>query len=172
MNVAYINPFIESVSELFTTMLGCEAERGRVGLVKPGQSSGDLTAVIGLSGPVRGTVALSFPDTTALAMVGRMTGLPEAELADSLGDGLAELVNIVAGGAKAKLNSGSGAVTDLSLPTVVRGQSYTVEGLTQSTWLDVPFASELGAFTLRVTLEQTTAQAQPIGVGNGEGRKS
>lgn len=172
MNVAYINPFIESVNDLFTTMLGCAPERGRVGLVKPGGPSDDLTAVIGLSGPVRGTVALSFPDTTALAMVGRMTGLPEAELADSLGDGLAELVNIVAGGAKAKLNSGKGTVTDLSLPTVVRGQSYTVEGLTQSTWLDVPFASELGTFTLRVTLEQTAALAQPIGVGNGEGRKS
>ncbi|MHB8079547.1 MAG: chemotaxis protein CheX [Candidatus Krumholzibacteriia bacterium] len=167
MNVAYINPFIESVNELFTTMLGCSAERGRVGLVKPGGPSDDLTALIGLSGPVRGTVALSFPDTTARAMVGRMTGLAEADLGDSLGDGLAELVNIVAGGAKAKLNSGDGAVTDLSLPTVVRGQNYAVEGLTQTTWLDVPFASELGTFTLRVTFEHSQTRAEPLGAGKG-----
>jgi len=172
MNVAYINPFIESVNDLFTTMLGCSAERGKVGLVKPGEPSGDLTALIGLSGPVRGTVALSFPDTTARAMVGRMTGLPEADVAESLGDGLAELVNIVAGGAKAKLNSGDGAVTDLSLPTVVRGQQYAVEGLTQTTWLDVPFASELGTFTLRVTFEQTEAKKEPVGAAAGEGRTS
>ncbi len=172
MNVAYINPFIESVNELFTTMLGCAPERGRVGLVKPGGPSDDLTAVIGLSGPVRGTVALSFPDSTARAMVGRLTGLPEADLSDSLGDGLAELVNIVAGGAKAKLNTGGGTVTDLSLPTVVRGQNYSVEGLTQTTWLDVPFASELGAFTLRVTFEQSEARSEPVGAGAGEGRNS
>lgn len=36
MKVEYINPFIDGVRELFTTMLGCESQRGEVGLAMHG----------------------------------------------------------------------------------------------------------------------------------------
>ena len=71
-----------------------------------------------------------------------------------MGDGVAELVNIVAGSAKAKFSNGNGSdIISLGLPTVVHGGSDIVEYPSQSTWLDVPFASELGPFSLRVTFE-------------------
>jgi len=169
MNVAYINPFIESVGELFTTMLGCSARRGAVAVDRGRSAAQDVTALIGLSGPVRGTVALAFPAGTARAMVARMTGQEAGAVEESLSDGLAELVNIVAGGAKARLNGGAGPLIDLSLPTVVRGEKYDIERISHSVWLEVPFASELGPFTLRVTLQQIGAQIGVAGVAAGEG---
>ncbi len=63
------------------------------------------------------------------------------------------MVNIIAGGAKARMNTGDEKPLDLSLPTVVRGGDFFVEYPTNSVWLEINFDSELGPFTLRVTFE-------------------
>jgi chemotaxis protein CheX len=155
MKVEWINPFIESVYSLCSRMLSCSVERGELGIARQrGGVGGDITALIGLSGPARGTVALSFPLPTAHAMVARLLSLSPEDVNDSVADGVAELVNIVAGSAKAKLSNGKGGdVIDLGLPTVIHGGSEIIDYPSQSTWLDVPFSSELGPFSLRVTFE-------------------
>lgn len=154
MKVEYINPFIESVYELFTTMLNSTAERGDVGVYWEPPNTSDIVAMIGLSGSARGTVAISFPVSTALAIVGRMLSTDVRIVDDTVRDGVAELVNIVAGNAKGKLQDGEGLPIDLSLPTVVRGTDYQVDYPTRTAWLEVPFNSEFGTFSLRVTFEQ------------------
>lgn len=153
MKVEYINPFIESVFELFTTMLDSEIERGKIGVTTADANPRDIMALIGLSGPARGTVALSFPTDTALKMVGRILGAEVRIVDDTVSDGVAEIVNIVAGSAKAKLTQGGGAPIDLSLPTVVKGHNYEIDYPSQSVWLEVPFKTGLGPFSLRVTFE-------------------
>jgi chemotaxis protein CheX len=153
MRAEFINPFIESVYDLFKTMLGCEARRGEVSLARSVSSGHEVIALIGLSGVVRGTVALAFPARTALHMVNRLLGVETIGVNDEVLDAVAELVNIVAGGAKAKLNGETGTPISLSLPTVVQGKDYSVEYPSYAKWLDVPFTSELGPFTLRVIFE-------------------
>ncbi len=153
MKVEYINPFIESTYDLFTTMLSSKAVRGDVGLAGEKANPKDIMGLIGLSGPARGMVALAFPVDTALNMVNRLLGMEISAVDDTVSDAIAEMVNIVAGGAKAKLNIGEGPPIDLSLPTVVRGSNYNVDYPSGSVWLEVPFDSDLGTFTLRVTFE-------------------
>ena len=153
MKVEYVNPFLESLHNLFDTMLGCPVERGEPGITKSNGNPREITALIGLSGNVKGTVALAFPNNTALAMVSRLMGMEIKTIDETIIDGLGEIVNIVAGGAKAKLSELESPPIDLSLPTVVRGSSYTVSYPSGSTWLELPFSSELGKFDLRVTLE-------------------
>ena len=154
MNVEYINPFIESVYELFQTMLSAEVKRGEIGVSKGEGNPRDVMALIGLSGPARGTVSLAFPTATALAMVGRILSIEVKTVDETVSDGIAEIVNIVAGSAKAKLYQEGETPIDLSLPTVVRGNSYQIDYPTQSVWLEVPFNSSLGEFNLRVTFER------------------
>jgi len=155
MKVDYINPFIESVYELFSAKLNCEVVKGEVGVFWEPPYNSDIVALIGLSGPARGTVALSFPVSTALSMVGRLKDTDVRIVDDMVKDGVAELVNIVALCAKSKLNDGSTIPIDLSLPTVVRGTHYKVDYPTRTAWLEVPFKSDLGPFSLRVTFERT-----------------
>jgi len=152
MKVEYINPFIESVKELFRTMLGAELERGNPNVAGGGANPREVTALIGLSGHVRGTVAISFPVSTALKIASRLTGCENTILDETVFDTITELVNIVAGGAKAKLHRDGDPPTQLSLPTVVRGNHYSVEYPSQSVWIEIPFTSELGPFSLRVTV--------------------
>ncbi|NUQ00316.1 MAG: chemotaxis protein CheX [Armatimonadetes bacterium] len=152
MDVRLINPFIESVATLFNTMLGCGVQRGEVTVAHESGEPQHLVALIGLNGPARGTVAVSLPISTSLAVAGRLLGEAPSMVNDDVADALAEIANMIAGGAKAKL-SGDGKPIDLSLPTVVTGRDYQVVYPTGAVWLDVPFTCELGSFSLRVTFE-------------------
>jgi chemotaxis protein CheX len=152
MKIEYINPFIGSVHKLFSTMLNSRVEQGQIGVAKSNTTPYELTALIGLSGMARGTVAISFPAETAIAMVGRMLGIEVEKFDETVTDGVGEIVNIVAGSAKSKF-TGDGPPIDLSLPNVIRGNDYTVEYPSKAVWLEVPFQSELGPFNMRVTFE-------------------
>ena len=153
MKAGHINLFIESVQNLFLSMLRCQANPGEVGIADGVGNPGDITALIGLSGPVRGNVALTFPVKTVLAIVNRMLGSKARVVDDIVADGVAELVNMVAGGAKKKLSSADGPPVDLGLPTVLSGNGYVVQHPSRSRWFEVPFTSDLGSFTLQVTFE-------------------
>ena len=152
MELKYINPFIESVHDLFTNMLGCRVERLNPKVVSDGSVSHEIVGLIGLSGPTRGNVALLLPEATAKAMVGRLLGEEIHEIDDDVIDAVAELVNIIAGGAKARLSEGEPPIK-LSLPNVIRGRDCTVHYPTKAVWLELPFTSELGEMILRLSFK-------------------
>jgi chemotaxis protein CheX len=151
MKAEYINPFIEAVLETCKTMLNTDLAQGNPSVHKGLERSNDIAAIIGLAGPACGTVVLSFPVETALAMVSQLVGSKVIVVDDVVKDGVAELVNIVAGSAKAKFITETGEPIELGLPTVIRGSYFIMDGPTNSIWLDVPFESLLGNFLLRVT---------------------
>lgn len=153
MRVEHINPFIEAVYEVFGTTLQAKVVRGRIGVSAGKGRPLDVMAIIGISGPTRGTVAFGFPAKTAMAIVSRLLGAQIAEIEVTVSDGLAQFINMVGGSAKAKLNTGNNRSADLSLPTVVLGEHYHVQYPSSSVWLEVPFAGDLGEFHLRVTYE-------------------
>jgi CheY-specific phosphatase CheX len=154
MNVESINPFIESVGELCKTMLETPVERGKIGVSAGPSMPRELTALIGMTGFFKGTVALAFPTNTAVSLVNKLLGEENKVVNDTVVDGVAEFVNIVGGSAKAKfpIPAGERPVV-LTLPIVVRGSDYKVHTARKTAWLEVPFTSALGNFTLRVTLE-------------------
>jgi len=154
MKVEYINPFIESTYDLFKSMLSSKAVRGEVGLASPdATNSRDLIALIGLSGEARGMVAVSFPVETALNIVNRLLSTDIRGVDETVLDGLAEVANMIAGGAKSRLSQSGRPPIDLSLPSVVRGSNFEVNYPSGAVWLQVPFTSDLGDFSVRVTFE-------------------
>jgi chemotaxis protein CheX len=150
----YINPFIESVNDLFTTMLCRSVKRGDIGLTTQTKTiSEEIVALIGMSGEGRGTVTLTFPIKTAFAIASCLLGIEINEMNENVADTVAEVVNIIAGGAKGKLSSKFTSPLELSLPTVIRGTGYTVAYPLNTIWVEIPFTSDLGHFQLRVTFE-------------------
>ena len=155
MKAELINPFIESVQEIFSTMLDSKATRGQISVSRDNKGPGELLAIIGLSGETKGIVAVSFPTETALRLVGRIVGMEFESIDETVVDGVAEMINMIAGGAKAKLNVNGKKPIDLGLPSVVTGKDYQVDYPKKSIWLEVPFDSELGSFLMRVTFESS-----------------
>ena len=149
-----IVPFVESVESLCRTMLGCErVERKRVSLAVPDTHGRELTAFIGLSGPDRGTIALVLPERTALNIASAFLGMEFDTLNEDVTDSVAEVVNIIGGGAKVNLPKADDELFQLGLPTVVQGHDYAITSPAESVWLDIPFETDLGPFTVRVSFE-------------------
>lgn len=150
MKAEYINPFIESVDNVFQTMLGVTPQRGALAIAQDGAGK-DVSALIGLSGKARGMVALCFPSQTALGIIETLFGEAPGTIDKTVIDGISEIVNMVAGSAKAKFDIDP--PIDIGLPMVVRGSNYRLEPPSRAVWLAVPFESTLGSFVLEVSIQ-------------------
>lgn len=148
MDAAYIRPFLDSVNSVFVTMLGVQPQplEGRPETGPPGAQ---LTSLIGISGSISGMVLLRFPPQTALNLAGRMLSTRFGGITDEVIDAISEIVNMVAGSAKARFDSHP--PLQLGLPTVVEGAGYRVKYPRKSVLVEVAFRSEAGEFSLEVT---------------------
>lgn len=150
MNVAYINPFVEAVDNVFRTMIDTPTTRKSVRMSSENGTGLCLTAIIGITGEASGVVVLRFPPSTALATASKMLGMTLTDsAAPEVTDAIAEVANMVAGSAKAKFEHDP--PLQLGLPTVVHGSNYRVRYPTRSIWLEVPFESPMGDFSLELT---------------------
>jgi chemotaxis protein CheX len=162
MKVKYINPFIESVYDLFSSTLNCAVERGDVVVFWETPETSDIVVLIAMAGSIEGTVAISFPVSTALSIVGKIHGSVDRIVDETVKDNIAELVSQVADSAKEKFVSGEGVKVDLGEPIVVRGTDNQVDYPDRTVWLEVPFESELGPFSLRVTFKANNQDGEDV----------
>lgn len=142
MTAQVINPILSSVIDTFGSMLGVEVERRDLKLRSVDDRLYDVSALIGISGRVKGSVCLSFQAATALGVVERFLGERPTEVNAEVVDALGEFANIVGGAAKSKLNMG----LNIGLPNVVHGADYAVEFPSESKPMRLDFDSEIGPF--------------------------
>ncbi len=151
MDSKFVTPFVDSVKDFFGAMLQAEVRAETDGAqARPSTDLYDLAAMIGISGPARGNVTLSLGSETAVAIINRLLALELEEVDETVADGVAEMVNIIAGNAKARLGGGAAPLA-LGLPNVVRGEGYSVEYPSGTERVDLPFTSEFGPLLLRLT---------------------
>lgn len=153
MKAEYVNPFLEGVYELFGMMLGCEAKRTGLALSDGSARPREMMALVGFSGPVKGTTGLHFPYDTGLAVAGRLLSIEITEWDETVSDTIGELANIVAGSAKARISEQVGETLELSLPVVLHGGEFDVRAPSKAVWLDVPMTCELGTFGLCLSFQ-------------------
>lgn len=154
MREDYRKAFVDSVEEVFSTMLMETVSAGEVTAKHAEGGTGEITGIIGLSGDLRGTVTLYLPIPTALAVVSRLLGMDVEEDDESVGDAVAEMVNMMVGSAKARIPMESETPIVLSLPTIVRGSAYNVVYPGGVETFEIPFSSSIGDFRLHIALEQ------------------
>jgi chemotaxis protein CheX len=146
----HVNPFILSNMETFTKMVGMEAKPGKPILKADARLDYDISGIIGLSGKVIGTVALSFPQATALAVCNKFMSADLKEMNAEILDAVGELINIVAGNAKKGLTE---FAIEISLPSVIVGKNHRIVEPKGSVGFIIPFSSALGNFHMAVSLK-------------------
>lgn len=146
----HVNPFILSNMETFAKMVGIEAKPGKAMLKSNSRLDYDISGIIGLSGMVLGTVALSFPETTAIQVCNKFMSGECQTLSDDILDAVGELVNIVAGNAKKGLTEFE---IQISLPSVVLGHNHRIVEPKGALSFVVPFTTPLGGFHMDVCLK-------------------
>jgi chemotaxis protein CheX len=156
MKVEYINPFLTSTILVFDSMLHCKLERGTPYLKNGAQPQHEVSAMIGLSGKAQGTVVLGLSREAAISAAEVLLQERPAEINRDVTDAVGELVNIIAGSAKAMLEHLDMRV---SLPTVITGKCHCIEFPTKVTPLCIPFKSPWGDITVEVGLCELSSTA-------------
>ncbi len=105
MDVEFINPFLISIQNVLKTMAQLEAKPGTPALKTNEIACGDVTGLIGMAGKqTKGTLAITFSESTILEITKRMLGEEEKSINDTVTDMAGEITNMVTGGAKKLLN--------------------------------------------------------------------
>lgn len=151
LKAEYLNQFVIATTNTFQTMLGINAQHGQLALKKDNTTNTDITAVIGMSGSLRGSIVMAFSNEVAQKVIGKFLGM-EGELSPAeISDGIGELCNIVGGSAKVELNKLNMDLS-ISIPNVICGKGLTIFNNPQYPTLHVPFTSDLGEFAIEVCL--------------------
>ena len=150
MDVRYLNPFIASICNVFETMCGLKVTIGKPALQTATYERTDVSAIIGFSGDAAGSVALCFGFDTASTVATAFAGTDISPEHEDFGDALGELANMVAGGAKAKLE---GVSINISLPSVILGQGQRILASKSSPRLHIPCSTDAGDFRVEVGME-------------------
>ncbi len=150
MKAEHINPFLRSLANTFSTMLGCEVERGDLQMRSEQVTPYPISGVIGLSGKAVGTVVINLSEEVAVKAASAMLMMEINEINDDVVDAVGELANMVAGAAKTELEEYELSV---SLPNVITGRNHDIHFPSNSTPITVPFDSPWGPLRLEVGLE-------------------
>lgn len=149
MDPNYIVPFIKSSKNVFETMFQMPLECGTPAIKTEAAASYDVSAIIGFTGEVDGAVVLSFPEAIARRIVTLFTGSEVASKED-LSDAVGELVNMIAGGAKAQFTNKK---VSISCPSVVIGTGHIVHGKKDTITVVIPASCDCGEFAIEIAMK-------------------
>jgi chemotaxis protein CheX len=144
---------IDSIRDVFTTMVRTDVTVARPHLKASPAPMYDISGIIGFSGDVSGSIVLSFPSTTASQLVTRFAGIPLEVGSADFPDAVGELANMVAGGAKKTF----GVTANITVPSVVMGANHVVARLSGVPCIVLPCTTNLGAFAVEVNIKKSAA---------------
>ena len=135
---------IHTTREVFAGMLGMEVTPEPP--ADPGMTHvHSISGIVGFAGRARGMLAVHTPEKTALAITAGFLGLELSEINADVKDAIGELANMLAGSAKLSLAENSSEIR-LSIPSVICGDSYTVNAPAEGHGLIIPFFISEGKF--------------------------
>lgn len=153
MDTRMINPFIEATLHVLETMASVKVESGRPYLKKDQVATGDVSGIIGLTGDLKGTISVSFSESSISAIVSNMFGEKINGLNDEVKDAVGEIANMISGQARQKLEE-LGRNLKAAIPTVIIGKNHSITHITEEKIIAIPFTTDNGGFTIEVCFEE------------------
>lgn len=149
MQQSILNAFISATTGVFQTMVGREVTAQSPFLVRSANCEEDLSAIIGLSGGLPGTVIVGVDRALAIDFTERVIGHKTTQIDEEVIDAVGEIANMIVGAAKCKLTTYK---LSISLPSVICGKGLTVNFPRQVRPVCLPFDCEGSRLTLRIGL--------------------
>lgn len=152
MNVEFINPFLSATIGVLKTMAFTEVQSGKPFLKKDKISCGDVSGVVGITGPPNGSMSLTFSRDCIIAIVSNMLGETFQEVTDDIKDAVGELSNMISGTARNELGN-KGYSFKTSIPTVVSGPGHEIRHMCKAPTIAIPFNTAAGPFVVEISFE-------------------
>lgn len=153
----HVAALVQSARHVIATAAAADLTAVQIRLKPPAQPLGDIVALMTVGGRVKGILALGLSRALADMLVGRLLGAARGELPPArLHDGVSELLNMIAGNAKALLQN-TPYHFDLTLPVTLVGRACHLEY--HSAAPRVTICLEIGKhyFTIETALQPVAA---------------
>ena len=152
MNVEFVNPFLSATINVIKTMAFTEIEYGKPYLKKDKVSCGDVSGIVGITGPPNGSMSLTFSSACIIEIVSNMLGETFQGITDDIKDAVGELSNMISGTARNELGN-KGYSFKTSIPTVVSGPGHEIRHMCKAPTIAIPFSTKAGPFLVEVSFE-------------------
>jgi chemotaxis protein CheX len=150
--VQLVNCYVSAAADVLGHETGEPVSRGGLQLQQDPYTSEEVTAWVGVSGSLAGSIYLSMTEATARGLVGRMLGQPSDAFDDLAQSGIAELVNVIAGAAGIVL-ADLGLPTEITPPLLLVGAGARLSSV-EIQRLVVPLATNCGQINIHVALRE------------------
>ncbi len=150
--VEIAKPFVKATLDILQTMAGITATAGAPYVKKDLLAKGEISAIVGVTGDKRGTIAVSFTRACAISLVKGMLGDDIHDVIQDTQDAVGEMSNMISGQARAHL-AGQGLALQGSTPSVIMGEKHTIRHTANSPVMVIPFTSPGGEFTVEFCFE-------------------
>lgn len=151
MKAQILNAFLGAAVRSLSQETRSPVQRTGLSLDPSEHVSDELIVYVALVGEVRGMVLVGMPAATARQIAGVMVGEPQPELSEMGLSALAELGNLIAGGACVeldRLNLGC----DITPPTVMIGRKSRISTLGLPRFV-IPLSSSQGPINIHVAVD-------------------
>lgn len=151
-NIAVAKTFIAATVNVLSTMANVTPVAGKPFVKANMIALGDVTAVVGITGQMKGSIAVTFPKAAAIAVVRGMLGDDIQDIISDTKDTVGEICNMISGQARANLAE-AGMTLQGSTPTIVFGDNHSISHATTAPVVAIPFTIEGGNFIVEFCFE-------------------
>lgn len=144
---------VHATKEVFSTMVMMNVEDTEPLSAPVTQFHCSVTSMVGLAGTYTGILSLHCPVPLAMKITGNMLGMEIEQMGEDVSDALGEIANMLGGYVKQVLSKG-GLDINLSIPTVISGEEYTITAMSDSSCVVIPFIHEGERFLVSLKLEK------------------
>jgi chemotaxis protein CheX len=153
MDVRLINPVLETMLNVLSTMADVQPDVGKPSLKQDAIAKGEVTGLMSMVSPqVRASLAISFSKPVIIEIVRRMLGEEIKEIDATAQDLTGEMANMVVGGAK-NLFAAQGYDFDMSTPAILVGKDHAIHHEFVGKTILLPFTTEAGNFYVEICFE-------------------
>lgn len=153
MNVNFINPFLQSLLNVISTMASMDLTPGKPQIKVDNLAKGDVSGLMGLVGPqTKGSLSITFEQKLVLQIMQNMLGENPGKINEEVTDLVGEITNMVTGGAKNLLGQ-KGYEFEMATPMVVSGKGHTISHKANGTKIIMPFTSPHGTAYIEICFE-------------------
>ncbi len=152
MDAKLFSPFIDTFFQVLPGLGIKNVERGKLSLKEKLSAARDVTALIGLSGGIRGNIAISMDLAAAKKIASiMMMGRPVETFDDMAQSAIAELANMISANAMTIVGQ-NGFAMQVSPPTLISGEKvFCIVSPVKS--LNVEIYTEAGMVEVNIGLE-------------------
>jgi chemotaxis protein CheX len=144
---------IDATKEVFSTMVMMDPSADYPLQEPVHRFKCSITGMVGFAGTYSGVISIHCPVKLAMQITSNMLGMECEEVNEDLNDAIGEISNMLGGSVKQVLSKG-GLDVKLSIPTVISGEDYTVNSLSDDDCVIIPFNNDGERFLVGLVLKK------------------